>query len=230
LPELEKDILKWCEDNELDLPAKKCTALTNSKTWEKQKRLLDAATQLLEIVGTEESSNFNEFKTAVDAALKENKIKLTASEKNVILAAVSWYDESAEKVIKRTEKKLTGDKLKTLLDRLDCSESDLPDFGYFPTGTKGEYIIYEAEGDLRDSETVPLKEKIHAYYLREVKPHVEEAWIDLEKTKIGYEISFNKYFYQHKPLRSLEAVTADILELEKANEGLIAEILNSGNR
>ena len=64
------------------------------------------------------------------------------------------------------------------------------------------------------------KSSIYDYFLREVKPHVPEAWIDLEKTKIGYEISFNKYFYQHKPLRSIEEVTAEILALEKENEGL----------
>ncbi len=62
--------------------------------------------------------------------------------------------------------------------------------------------------------------------MREVKPHVDEAWVDLDKTKQGYEISFNKYFYQHKPLRSLEEVSKDILELERENEGLIMDILN----
>ena len=70
-----------------------------------------------------------------------------------------------------------------------------------------------------------MKESIHDYFLREVKPHVEEAWIDLDKTKIGYEISFNKYFYRYKPLRNLEEVAADILKLEEKSEGLIAEIL-----
>ena len=70
-----------------------------------------------------------------------------------------------------------------------------------------------------------LQENIYDYFLREVKPQVAEAWIDLDKTKIGYEISFNKYFYKHKPLRSLEEVTQDILELEKENEGLIADVL-----
>ncbi|MEP0711284.1 MAG: SAM-dependent DNA methyltransferase, partial [Algoriphagus sp.] len=87
------------------------------------------------------------------------------------------------------------------------------------------YIIYENQTDLRDSEIVPLAESIHEYFLREVKPHVDEAWIDLDKTKIGYEISFNKYFYQHKPLRSIEEVSAEILVLEQENEGLIMEIL-----
>jgi type I restriction enzyme M protein len=55
---------------------------------------------------------------------------------------------------------------------------------------------------------------------------VDEAWINLDATKIGYEISFNKYFYRHKPLRNIEDVSADILELEKQSDGLIREILN----
>ena len=88
------------------------------------------------------------------------------------------------------------------------------------------YIEYETEGDLRDTENVPLKEDIHTYFLREVKPHVAESWINLDATKIGYEISFNKYFYRHKPLRSLEDVTTDILKLEVESDGLIREILN----
>jgi len=56
---------------------------------------------------------------------------------------------------------------------------------------------------------------------------VNEAWINLDSVKIGYEISFNKYFYRHKPLCSMEAVAADILALEKQAEGLIAEILGA---
>ncbi|MGY6560285.1 MAG: hypothetical protein ACXIT9_13480 [Nitritalea sp.] len=112
-----------------------------------------------------------------------------------------------------------------LLQHLDCTVAQLPDFGYFPNGKANEYIIYETQSDLRDSENVPLNESIHAYFLREVKPHVPEAWIDLDKTKIGYEISFNKYFYQHKPLRSLEEVSAEISALEEESEGLIMDIL-----
>ena len=73
--------------------------------------------------------------------------------------------------------------------------------------------------------SVPLKGDIHEYFLTEVKPHVEEAWINLDSAKIGYEISFNKYFYQHKALRKLEEVTADILALEQQADGLIADIL-----
>lgn len=70
-------------------------------------------------------------------------------------------------------------------------------------------IIYDKHGnpepnpDLRDYENVPLKEDINKYFEREVKPHLPDAWIDEKKTKVGYEISFTKYFYKYKPLRPL---------------------------
>ena len=74
--------------------------------------------------------------------------------------------------------------------------------------------------DLRDSEAVPLKDSIHRYFRAEVQPHVPEAWINLDTVKIGYEISFNKYFYRHKPLRALEEVTQDILALEEKADAI----------
>jgi len=157
-------------------------------------------------------------------AVKKLKCTLSSSEKNAILNAVSWYDANAEKVIKGTTK-LAGEKLGNLLNHLGCKENQLANYGYFPTSKKGEYLQYETESDLRDTENIPLKENIYDYFLREVQPHVAEAWINLEVTKIGYEISFNKYFYKHKPLRNIEEVTADILALEKESDGLIAEIL-----
>lgn len=225
LNSLEKEILEWCESSDLDLNTKKRKALISSKTWEKQKLILDTATHLLNSIGTAEYLNFNQFQSIVEAELKTKKIKLSSSEKNIIYAAVSWYDEESDKVIKKIQK-LKDDKLDKVLHHLGCSVDQLSDYGYFPTGKKGEFAIYETESDLRDSENISLKEDIHNYFLREVKPHVGEAWIDLDKTKIGYEVSFNKYFYQHKPLRDIAEVTCEILELEKENEGLIMEILN----
>ncbi len=224
---IEKELLDWCEKNDLDLNAKKRKALISDAIWKKQKELFGTATQLMNTISTKEYKDFNIFSKLVDDALKANKSKLSVSEKNAILHCVSWYDESAEKVIKKTQK-LSGDKLAQLLHHLDCTAKQLPDYGYYPSGKKDEYIIYESQSDLRDSESIPLTESIHEYFLREVKPHVEESWIDLDKTKIGYEISFNKYFYQHKPLRSIEEVSAEILQLEKENEGLIMDILNLG--
>jgi len=217
--------LAWCEDNELGLNAKSRKKLLSFDTWLKHKNMLNTATALMESLGQEENNDFNQFKRDVDAALKAQGIKLGASDKKAILDAVSWYDEQAEKVIKK-KVKLAGNKLDELLQHLGCQEDDLADFGYFTTGTADEYIIYESNSDLRDSESVPLKDDIHRYFLAEVKPHVREAWINLDSVKIGYEISFNKYFYKHKPLRSMEKVAADILKLEEQAEGLIAEILS----
>lgn len=83
----------------------------------------------------------------------------------------------------------------------------------------------KADANLRDAENVPLQEDIKTYFKREVLPHVPDAWIDETKTKVGYEINFTKYFYQYKPLRSLEEIRKDILALEKETEGLINEVL-----
>lgn len=178
----------------------------------------------LEAIGQQTFTDFNQFRTRVDQHLKTAKLRLGASEKNAILNAVSWYDPQAEKVIRKTEK-LSGEKLEKLLKHLGCTESQLGDFGYYPTDKAGEYLTYEPCSDLRDSESIPLKDHIHRYFVAEVKPHMAEAWINLDSTKIGYEISFNKYFYRHKPLRSMEAVAADIVALEQQAEGLIADIL-----
>ncbi len=221
----EKEITEWCEKNELNLNAKQSKTLVSEALWTKQLELLNTASELMEAIGTDEYNDFNVFKEKVDVVLKAKKSKISASEKNAILNAVSWYDATAEKVVKGTTK-ITGDKLEHLLEHLDCKETELADYGYFATNKKGEYLEYETESDLRDTENVPLKENVYTYFLREVKPHVAEAWINLDATKIGYEISFNKYFYRHKPLRAIEEVSNDILKLEELSDGLIREILN----
>ena len=221
----EKEITEWCEKNELNLNAKQSKTLVSEALWTKQLELLNTATELMQAIGNDEYNDFNVFKEKVEEVLKAKKVKLSSSEKNAILNALSWYDASAEKVIKGNTK-LTGGKLEQLLEHLDCNENELADYGYFVTDKKGEYLEYETESDLRDTENVPLKENIYSYFLREVKPHVAEAWINLNATKIGYEISFNKYFYRHKPLRDMEEVSSDILKLEALSDGLIREILN----
>jgi type I restriction enzyme M protein len=88
-------------------------------------------------------------------------------------------------------------------------------------------IEYEPDPDLRDTEQIPLLEPggIDAFFAREVKPHAPDAWIDHEKTEIGYEISFTRYFYKPPVLRSLEEIRADILALEKETDGLLGEIV-----
>ncbi|WP_154022610.1 type I restriction-modification system subunit M [Klebsiella oxytoca] len=221
---IEKEIFAWCEENEISLNAKARTKLLDVKHWLALRTVLETAQKLMSDIGDNEFDDFNEFTSLVDKSLKASGVKLSASEKNAILNAVSWYDESAKKVVKKVVK-LSSDKLDDLLDRYECEVGDLPDFGYYPSGKKGEYITYETNSDIRDTESVPLKQSIYQYFLDEVKPHVNEAWINLDSVKIGYEISFNKYFYRYKPLRSLEEVAADIINLEQKADGLISQIL-----
>jgi type I restriction enzyme M protein len=74
---------------------------------------------------------------------------------------------------------------------------------------------------------VPLIEEggIEAFIKREVLPHAADAWFDEDAAKIGYEISFNRYFYKPQPLRSLDEIKKDILILEQETEGLLKEIV-----
>lgn len=218
-----QEILKYCDDNDISLNAKARAKLLDVKYWQKLRDLHQAGEQLMQAVSAGESNDFNAFKVSVDALIKEQKLKLSATEKKTILNAVSWYDADAAKVIKKSAK-IPKDKVNDLLERLDCDADDLGDFGYYKQAD-GSYLTYEASSDLRDAESVPLNDTIHRYYTAEVKPHVKEAWITLDTVKIGYEISFNKYFYRHKPLRSLSAVTDDILKLEEQADGLMASIL-----
>jgi type I restriction enzyme M protein len=215
------------EQEEIELNKKQRDTLFSIKTWEAQRNLMIVGERLMEAVEDELSLDFNEFIVAVDTALKLLQIKLSASEKNQILNAVTWRDEKAAKVIKKVHK-WSGEALTDLLVELNTTEEHLQDFGYWASEKPGQWIEYEPDSELRDTENVPLKDAIHTYFVQEVRPHVADAWIALDKTQIGYEISFNKYFYQHKPLRSLEEVTAEILQLEQETEGLLKRLVSFG--
>ena len=77
--------------------------------------------------------------------------------------------------------------------------------------------------DLRDYENVPLKEAIEEYFDREVLPYVPDAWIDDDKTKIGYEIPLTREFYVYEPPRPLEEINAEIRVLESEILDLLRE-------
>lgn len=220
------------EREEIALSPKNRKELLSEATWREQRDIMQAAQKLAEKIGGGEFLDFNHFEGIVDDALKALGLKLAAPARKQILNAVSWRDERAEKVIKKAHK-LNAAKLNDLLNQLGTTRDKLGDYGYMATPT-GEYIEYEPDSELRDTENVPLaldtslsaSSVIHDYFIREVRPHVDEAWIAIDKTVIGYEISFNKYFYQHKPLRSLEEVTAEILALEAETDGLLKQLVS----
>ncbi len=118
-----------------------------------------------------------------------------------------------------------------------CKIFDNSDFGFYKVTVERPLLkngkpVTEKNGNLkpdtslRDTENIPLKEDITAYMKREVLPHVPDAWVDESKTKVGYEINFTKYFYEYKPLRSLEEIRADILKLEEETDGLIKMVIS----
>ena len=82
----------------------------------------------------------------------------------------------------------------------------------------------ERDADLRDTENVPLKDDIHAYFEREVLPHVPDAWIDEDKTKKGYEIPFTRHFYRYTPPRALNEIDADLKRLSGEIQAMLREI------
>jgi type I restriction enzyme M protein len=92
----------------------------------------------------------------------------------------------------------------------------------------------EPDPELRDTESVPLSESVQAYFDREVKPHVPDAWIDITRRDpkdgqiglVGYEINFNRYFYRYTPPRPLEEIEADIRAIEHDIVRMLAEVTN----
>jgi type I restriction enzyme M protein len=82
----------------------------------------------------------------------------------------------------------------------------------------------EPDPDLRDTENVPLKEDIQTYFEREVLPHVQDAWIDHDKTKKGYEIPFTRHFYKFVPPRPLSEIDADLRRLSGEIQEMLREI------
>lgn len=131
------------------------------------------------------------------------------------LRAKHAASESGSPVIRKIHKpgKVAADPLNGLFERLIDGKICV--------------VEYEPDADLRDTENVPLLERggIEAFIRREVLPHVPDAWIEAGKTQIGYEISFTRYFYRPKPMRTLDEIRRDIEALERETEGLLDEVL-----
>ena len=106
--------------------------------------------------------------------------------------------------------------------------------GLFAATINGRPTVVECEPDtdLRDTEQIPLQEAggIDAFLRREVLPYAADAWYQPDSVKIGYEISFTRYFYTSQPMRTLVEIRADILALEQETEGLLGEILHPAQR
>ena len=126
------------------------------------------------------------FEAELDAAFQQAELKLAAPIRKVILSALSERSEAAE---------------------ICRNQEGRP----------------EPDPELRDTENVPLAEDVESFFECEVKPHVPDAWINTDRRDpqdgkvgiVGYEINFNRYFYEYRPPRPLEDIEADIQQVEK---------------
>ena len=214
------DLSDDADEQPRGLPEKKRRKLLDPRSWERDGRLVEAASMLRGALGEELFEDHNLFRDQVYAALDKAGTKLAAADLKQILKAVSWRVETAPPVIAKVR----------------------PVGRVRPVGLMGQYeatvkgrrcvVEYEPDPDLRDTEQVPLLEDggIEAFIRREVLPYTPDAWIKEDATKIGYEISFTRHFYKPQPLRTLEEIAADILAVQKESEGLLDGLLKGGQR
>jgi len=174
--------------------------------------LMDEASNSL---GAGPHNDYNAFLAALEPLALEAGVKLTGKQLKLLQNVLAERDESATPVIKKAHRpgKAHPDPLR----------------GLFESNVNGKRCVveYEPDTELRDTEQVPLLQDggIEAFFRREVLPHVPDAWIDDSKTRIGYEISFTRYFYKPQKLRTLDEITADIRALEAESEGLLEDII-----
>ena len=159
--------------------------------------------------------DFNVFMDACAADAGKHGVKLTAKRKKLLQSELCDSREDAAPVLKKIHKpgKVTPDSI----------------HGRFKAEVNGKPRVVEYTPDtaLRDSEQAPLLEDggIEAFFRREVLPYTPDAWIDPDKTQVGYEISFTRHFYKPAPMRGLDEIKADIYALEQETEGLLEQIV-----
>lgn len=199
------------------VPAKRRKKLLDAATWQRDKALMELAQMARKELGEAVFDDHNAFRARFDAAMKTHGEKPSAADKKAIYKAVSWRDEAAPPVIAKRSKLKAGEHFEPGFDG-----------AYLETVGKDRFMVeFEPDSELRDTEQVPLKEAggIEAFFEREVLPHAPDAWIAMDATKTGYEISFARYFYKPAPLRTLDQIRTDILKLERKSEGLLHKIV-----
>ena len=221
-----QDIREYLQDQEIKITDKNFRKLIDPTAWKERRELQHIANLLAREIGSGVFMDYNEFfDLAVETAKRlDLKISKTDLDKK-ICRIMTVSDPEAAPVISKTVKPTAKD-VTSVVDIFGVDPAAFADYGLYPMSKGKDLIIYETDSELRDSEKIPVGENIHEYFLREVKPYALDAWINLPVTKIGCEISFNKYFYEPKTLRSLEENEADILALDAESQNLIRSLLN----
>jgi type I restriction enzyme M protein len=195
-----------------DFGYRRCTVerplrLRYQMTTERKSRFLEALPQLLDAVqaidrhiGRVAYDDWNKVRNQIEAILSEIGAKWKKGEWKLFRDVFAVTSPEAEPVIEASRK----------------IKRDSPGrlYGWFPQPEGKSEVKYEPDTSLRDAENIPLKESEVEYFAREVEPFVPDAWIDADKTKIGYEINFNRHFYVYKSPRPLSVIDAELKEAE----------------
>nr|WP_315484132.1 class I SAM-dependent DNA methyltransferase [uncultured Undibacterium sp.] len=205
----EEAIRRHIKINFADLKEKQIKDLLDRSMWTNAKAIMLKTKALQAQIGTAQFDDMNGYEDAVAKAAKLAAISLDAKDKKAIESALSWKNPEAKAVIKKIYKTKAE-----------------PLYGLFEGVGEhaGKTIEYKADGDLRDFENVALdpsrsvSELNETYFKKEVQPHVQDAWIDASKKDdkdqqvgiVGYEIPFNRHFYQYQPPRDLAEIDADL--------------------
>jgi type I restriction enzyme M protein len=197
------------------LNAETCAAFRRVCTPLKEEPLANLIDQAHEVLGAGLHNDYNEFLTALKKLAAQSNVKLTAKREKLLQAELAQKDEAAQPVIKKIHKPGKAE-ANSLYGRYEATVDG-----------KACVVEYEPDTELRDTEQVPLLENggIETFIQREVLPHAADAWVDESSIKIGYEVSFTRYFYKPQPLRTLVDIRADIVALENENKGLLEEII-----
>jgi type I restriction enzyme M protein len=155
--------------------------------------------------------------------------KFSKAEQEAFLKALGQIDsgkifKNREQFVKVLNKALKAESLKLSAAQLKWVLAALSEPDESADICKDKKGNPEPDPDLRDYENVPLKEDVQVYFEREVLPYVPEAWIDHSKTKVGYEIPFNRHFYQYVPPRSLAEIDADLDRVSSEIMALLKEV------
>ncbi len=205
LSQHEEAIRKHLKTHFSELKEKQIKDLLARDTWTSQRQLLLKARLLQHAIGTAQHDDMNRYDDLLKAACTTSALSLDAKEKKQLKDAVSWRNPEAEKVIKKIHNGAAN-----------------PLYGLF--AVDGKVLEYQADSELRDYENVALdpsqsvNASNEAYFRKEVLPHVPDAWIDASKKDdkdqeigiVGYEIPFNRHFYQYQPPRDLVEIDADL--------------------
>ncbi len=220
------------------------------KTLRFDKNIADEMAWAYDKFGDDVYTKLKDLKPAIEKHLAKHEIKLKAAQKKNLFNQDFWkaqlevlknatklmnsigteqhddfnkFSKLFAETIKREKLKLDNKAQKAIINAITWKNEDAE--AVIKKIEKDGTIVYEADGDLRDTENVPLDEDIQTYFEREVLQHVPDAWIDHKKTVKGYEISFTRYFYNYVPPRSIEEISAEILQLTKETDGILSKII-----